>query len=281
MLIQQVALVSRTKKIKMSELTLVAAALQKQATRDLGPIWNVQATVDVFEKLNDVPVGYWPIIIQDSLNGISAEGYHTDRYRQPFSLVKYSDVWKLTCSHELCEMLVDPFGSRMVGSGSIKSDQGRVNYLVEVCDPCEDDQFAYYINGIRVSDFYTPNYFDPVKASGVRYSFSGSITEPKQVLKDGYLSWLDPTTAQWWQANYFDNDIVFNNITDKMGLQEGTLRARIDRITNPPLQSTDPIKQQNELIMKHAANQKVTGDKIEAHWEQEINRLLKPKDIIS
>jgi hypothetical protein len=49
MFTQQIALVSKTKKIKVSELQQVAAALQKQATRDLGPIWDVQATVQRFD----------------------------------------------------------------------------------------------------------------------------------------------------------------------------------------------------------------------------------------
>jgi len=38
MLTHQIALVSKTRHIKTSDLSKVAAALQKQATRDLGPI---------------------------------------------------------------------------------------------------------------------------------------------------------------------------------------------------------------------------------------------------
>jgi hypothetical protein len=33
----------------------IAAALQKQATRDFSPIWEVPATVDGFVRLEDVP----------------------------------------------------------------------------------------------------------------------------------------------------------------------------------------------------------------------------------
>jgi hypothetical protein len=68
MLTHQIALVSKTRHIKSSELSKVAAALQKQATRDLGPIWGIQATVDDFEFLKDVPGGYWPIIIKDNIH---------------------------------------------------------------------------------------------------------------------------------------------------------------------------------------------------------------------
>ena len=35
-----------------------------------------------------------------------------------------------------------------------------MEFLVEVCDPCEVPALGYTVNGVRVSDFYTPRYFD-------------------------------------------------------------------------------------------------------------------------
>lgn len=57
MLLAQIALVPEDDDvgITMSNLTRVAAALQKQVTRDFGPIWEIDATVDAFERLEDVP----------------------------------------------------------------------------------------------------------------------------------------------------------------------------------------------------------------------------------
>jgi hypothetical protein len=97
------------------------------------------------------------------------------------------------------EMLVDPSGMMTKPGPSIILDQGRVEYIVAVCDPCESVSFAYSVNGVTVSDFYTPHYFDPVTASGVRYSFRGEITGPRQILPEGYLAWrtLD---GHWHQA---------------------------------------------------------------------------------
>ena len=60
--------------------------------------------------------------------------------------------------------MVDPFGIGSFGRFP-KEDQGRVSFLVEVCDPSEASDNAYSANGILVSDFYTLNIFDPVKAS--------------------------------------------------------------------------------------------------------------------
>ncbi len=280
MLSKHIALVSKTNKIKSGELQQVAAALQKQATRDLGPIWGIEATVDAFTKLKDVPGGYWPIIIREKIDDPAAAGYHTDRYRQPFALVKHDDGWPLTCSHEMCEMLVDPFGSRMVTSGSIKEGQGRVNYLVEVCDPSEDDGFSYSVNGIMLSDFYTPHYFDPVTTPSIRYSYTGCITKPKEVLKGGYLSWLDPATGKWWQATFFGTELRVDDISGKMDMLEGSLRSRIDRITATPRMTAGVSKAHIKRNKSQAASQEKYGLKNETHWDQEMNRLLKPKRVM-
>jgi hypothetical protein len=205
-LIEHLALVSESQQTDMSDLTRVSAALQKQATRDLLPIWQISATVDAFVSLEDVPTDYWPIIIMDDIGVSGAAGIHQDRNGQPFALVSASedvDQWSLTTSHEVLEMLVDPFGRRLVAGDSIKPGQGRVDYLVEVCDPSEHASFGYSINGVLVSDFYTPSFFDPTPAAGVRYSYTGALDRPRQVVKGGYLSWRNTETGDWWQQTWF------------------------------------------------------------------------------
>ena len=200
MLARHVALVSQTRHVGLDQLAVASAAIQKQITRDFGPIWQIEADIAAFGKLSDVPLGYWPIIIRDDIHEQGAAGIHLNRRNgQPFALVQFSDNWTLTVSHECLEMLADPSGNRTQAGNSVADGQGRVEFLVEVCDPSEAVQFAYSANGVLVSDFYTPNFFDPVAASGVRYSFTGAITEPRQVLDGGYLSWFDPETEHLFQ----------------------------------------------------------------------------------
>src|SRR5262245_5927192 len=97
--------------IEIEELNRVAAALAKQVLRDFEPIWKIDATVDAFAKLEDVPMDYWPIIVQQDIQG--AAGYHEDDNGQPFALVEFETEWSLTASHECLEMLADPFGRRV------------------------------------------------------------------------------------------------------------------------------------------------------------------------
>src|SRR5262245_56394574 len=225
----QVALVSRAKGITQTALSRVAAAVQKQVIRDFGPIWSIQASVDSFPRLEDVPLGAWPSDWHDHSNG-NWLGYHVDQHGQRYALVKHTAGWEQTVSHEVLEMLADPFGNRVVAGQSVKPGQGRVRYLVEVCDPSEDTQWGYTVNGILVSDFYTPHFFDPVRNPAVRYSFTGAITAPHTILRGGYLSWLDPVSGHMWQQVWFGAGKQFRDL-GPADVKARSLRAHVDRLT--------------------------------------------------
>jgi hypothetical protein len=231
-LIHQLALVSETPQAGFSDVSTASAAIQKQIARDFSPLWGVQATIDAFATLQDVPLGYWPVIIRDDIPFPNALGIHLDDNNQPYALVSFNPNWQMTASHEALEMLGDPSGNRLIAGDSPDSSQGRVEFLVEVCDPSEGEAFGYTVNGVLLSDFYTPAYFDPVAAPGVRYSFTGAITEPRQVLSGGYLSWHDPVSDNWFQLQFFGaaQQIV---PLGKLNQSAGSLRSQVDRITNP------------------------------------------------
>lgn len=232
MLTINLALVSEIEDHDPTDLARVGAALQRQVTRDFGPVWDVRATLDVFPKLEDVPVGYWPMMIVEDVEG--AAGIHLDKDGQPFALIEMSDSWSLTASHEMLEMLADPFGNRLVPGPSIKRGQGRVEYLVEVCDPSEAAEFGYTVNDMLVSDFYTPRFFDPVHSSATRYSFTDAVKRPRHVLRGGYLSWHDPKTDRWWQQTWFGSRKEYRDLGVFDVAKHGSLRAFIDANTEHP-----------------------------------------------
>jgi predicted chitinase len=279
-LIRQIALVSQSNLIPRGDVSKVAAAIQKQATRDLSPIWSVSATVDAFDNLDDVPIGYWPLVAMDDINTPGAAGIHEDNNGQPFALISASadlDVWSLTASHEAMEMLVDPFGRRMVAGDALPdSSQVRVSYLVEVCDPCESAEFAYSSNGIRVSDFYTPRYFDPTSADGVQYSFTGAMKGPRQILNGGYLSWQDPETSIWWQATKFDGAQVAIRQLGQLDLTGGkSARSLIDSMTTVETAKTMARPRAVSLLagLAPAVVAKSTSARA-AMWRRGINQIV-------
>ena len=277
MLLHQVGVVAEVSQLALGELMRVAAALQKQASRDFAPIWGVKASVSAFQKLDDVPVGYWPVIVMDNIQQSGAGGVHLDRNGQPYALVQYDDAWSLTASHETLEMLADPFGNRLQASQSLKPGQGRVEYLVEVCDPCEAPGCAYTVNGVTVSDFYTPHFFDPVKSPGVRYSYTGAVKEPRDVLPGGYISWHEPVSDTWWQLLYFDGKKAFRKL-DMTGRHEASLRSAVDARTKRPDSATGRGRASGALrdLALRASGDEASSAKA-AMWRKEIARLLRKR----
>lgn len=235
------ALVVEAPQVSRRAVAEVAAALQRQLVRDVAPIWEVHATIDAFASIEHVPPGYWPILVGDHFPGVESVGIHLDRNGQPFALVEASPSWSLTASHEAIEMVIDPWGNRTVPGGSPLAEtwpedhgpppQGLVDILVEVCDPSGGAQWAYTVNGYLVSDFCTPNYYDPIGAPGVRYSFTGALTGPRQILPGGYLSWRDPGTGEWWQGERVEQpELRFRRI-GRLDEDGRPIRERIDQRT--------------------------------------------------
>ena len=235
-LIRHVALVSDTPSISSAQVASVAAAINKQVVRDFGPLWGVQATVDAFDSLESVPVDYWPVILRDDINQPGAAGYHTDENGQPFALVQVDDTWSLTSSHETLEMLADPFGNRTVAGDPPPqapkpvSDFQRVLYLVETCDPPEDAQYGYHVNGVLVSDFITPHYYDPSGATGVQFSFRGHIKAPHEVLEAGYVSFGNPVDNHWYQIVVQNSKVMLRDL-GVLKTKGKSLRETIDHHT--------------------------------------------------
>lgn len=235
MLPRHVAIVSQSSSVPFGAVARAAGAIQKQVTRDFSRTWKITATVTAFQTLDDVPVDYWPIIIEDNINQPGAAGYHTDDNGQPFSLVSSEGNWALTTSHECLEMLADPFGNRTVaGSQPQQADQSvvnlsRVNYLVEVCDPCESEDDTYSVNGIALSDFITPRYYDPSVATGARYDFMGKIKNPHEVLAGGYVSFGNPATNEWYQVLVDASGNAKTVSLGKLSAKHGSLREQLDK----------------------------------------------------
>ena len=233
----RVGVIDKTGAIDPQELAAVATALNLQVSRDFSPIWQVSATVSALPGASHAPPGVWPIFVVNNLPPTEG-GVHLTKRHQPYALVETGPSWSLSASHECLEMLADPSGSRLYASSAIAVEgnnivdaPGKFEYLVEVCDPSENVPFSYLVDGVVVSDFYTPHFFDPTAASGVRYSFTGSLTRPRQVLKGGYISWLNPETDTLQQLQYFSDTPVIKDLGSAASGK--SLRESVDAVTRP------------------------------------------------
>lgn len=249
MLTQHIALVPETYGVNPSELARVSAALQKQVTRDLAPFWGVTATVDAFPKLEDVPVGYWPIVLSFKRLGPRA-GVHLDRNGAPYAQIEMTALWPLHASRACLEMLINPYGMRTVSVRSPRADQGPADLLVEICAPCQDARYAYNVNDLLLSDFCTPAFFGETSASE-RYSFTGAIEYPFQVLPGGHVTWRDALSDRWWRKSYHD-DLELDAELDATRPRFGAPRAVISGDTQlelpPDTVSTQLIERTNASL---------------------------------
>jgi hypothetical protein len=65
--------------------------------------------------------------------------------------------------------------------------QGTVEYLIDVCAPCQDISAAYAIDGVAVSDFCTKAFFG---SAGQVFSFTGAVCEAFEPAANGVVTWL-------------------------------------------------------------------------------------------
>jgi hypothetical protein len=205
-----VGLVDRTGDIDPAYLATVAGALNEQVQADFAPVWHVRASVGVYHPKDVEASHMWRVEMVAHLDEPGALGYHTNLASgQPISLVQYDPLqWPGIASHEVLEMLADPFGTRMhqarlpVGLEAQHRDFGlrhpssRVSYLLEVCDPCEAT--SYSVGGVDLSDFLHPAWYrtnaDPLASA----SHAGGVVQPRQVAPGGYVSFA--VGDEWFQV---------------------------------------------------------------------------------
>jgi hypothetical protein len=249
-------------------------AINLQVTRDLPQFWSTSATVIYLPSPDKVPAGIWPVQLVSTLPA-GEGGYHTDEHKQPYAQVIASpndSTWTIDASHEIIEMLVDPWGNRMQSSvaieivdGKIQDGTGQFNYLVEACDPCEDNQYAYTVNGIAVSDFITPRFYDPLVTSGTRYSFTGAIQAPRQILPGGYISFVDLQQNNWEQLLWVDPSKPPTIQALPMPDADKSLREWIDGLAGAKQMGTVSRKvktSKEKALVKYSAKRLAAMDKI-------------------
>lgn len=194
----KVALIDQSKAgLPPGDLAQYAAALQQQVDNDLAPAWGVRADISVLAAGDSLPEGTWALKIVDSLPG--AGGVHLDDNGQPYAAAVTGPELSIAISHELLEMLVDPFGNRFTPAADIDPAGGRqqVFYLVEVGDPCEVS--SYEIDGVQVSDFILPSFYDPNATGPVDHLGVLAGPLPQRVPNGCYISWIDPRDWRWHQ----------------------------------------------------------------------------------
>lgn len=214
-----------------SDVTRVAAALQQQVLQHLRPVWGVFASIIARNPGESLPDNAWCVYLKDALDARLSGVHYYKAGGAPYALVStVEDSWSISASHEVLEMLADPKTDTFRRAMDPNRTVGLVDYLMEICDPCQHDSCAYKIDNVWVSDFYGPSYFDVNTEEG-RLSVNNKIRRPLQILPGGYVSFRDArgdmyiaTTMDGQQANY-------RKIVDFHAMPGETAREQIDFAT--------------------------------------------------
>jgi hypothetical protein len=188
----RVQVINDSRHLTDDEITAALPAVQTQVHRDFAPPWGIDASLEFVEKKRQPDPGAWWIAFIDYARHAGEEGNHfLTKSGLPFGRVfvqstrKVAQEWTSAFSHELLELLADPDTNVVASRGTTRKNS--VWYAYEVCDPCSDDSYGYKIDGVLVSDFVYPAWFESFQKQGARFDHRKLIAKPFQVLPLGYV----------------------------------------------------------------------------------------------
>ncbi len=192
--------------VKDDEVEKAVNALQKQVNNDLSKYWGKSAKLTFVPKGQKIPRDQCWMAIMDNTDQAGAGGYH-DLTDQGLPMAKvfaktemdHGNEWTTAASHELCEMTIDPW----INLAAIieNEDHGMRLWAYEVSDPCEIDAQGYKIDGVLVSDFITPQWYEPgaINYRNVKFDHMGHLKQPFEILEGGYGQVFDILKGNGWQ----------------------------------------------------------------------------------
>jgi hypothetical protein len=188
---RQITIINQSTLVSDQDAQTMVAAINQQLNSHFLPVWGMLSIpVTYAGKVTAAPG--WTIALMDTLDDAEALGYHSeDQDGRIYGVVgaKASlDAGKKVLtgdysvasilSHEVLELAAD-----VHCAGWADSNQG---YLValEVCDPVQSDW--YTLAGCSVSNFVTPDWFDPYAPRGTKFDYLGKLHRPFSMDKGGY-----------------------------------------------------------------------------------------------
>ena len=191
-----IAILNQSTLVSSADAATMTQAIAAQVRLDAAPLWDrAPAAVVFYTDAAAIPATAHGIAIvdtiQDQPQGVL--GFHTeDRGGKLWGVVAAKPEldnggqvttgdWSVstTLSHEVLEMFVDPNCNLWANDG-----QGSA-YSFEVCDPVEAP--SYTVNGVSVSNFVTPSWFDPLAPATAQFDKLGLLNAAFGILKGGYV----------------------------------------------------------------------------------------------
>lgn len=182
---------NRTTVVTPDEISAAIAAVQSQVALDFIPAWGSPA-----------PLAYKLVFLDEDPSAPGALGYHDLEGDVPVSYILCKTTKDAgvsvssVLSHEVLEMIVDPITNRVIMEDPVGDGKAFTLYMAEVCDAVEQD--SYVVNGVEVSNFVLPAWFDSSNTTGP-FDFGKKLTKALELLPHGsYIALLQGTSAAGW-----------------------------------------------------------------------------------
>lgn len=206
----RIGVVSKVKEIDLEQLRKIVVAINKQLALHFAPYWAIEAQATVFSSTTLIPSGYFPVTIEYDI-GEDLGGFHgVDDDGIPFGKVRYSSKVSYVLSHEILEMVHNPYLKKFRKTTGFKENEDDPLYVEEVADAT--DGKGYLIDGIEVSNFITPDWFNRVHVENIKYDFLGLLKRPRELYEGGYISWLS-VQGEYWQAVKTKGKLLIRKLT--------------------------------------------------------------------
>ena len=172
------------------------------------------------------PANAWKLVFADTSDVADILGLHNyTPGGKPISYVFVVDDMKygynptVTATHEICEMIADPWISQAFQVNNTQF------YAQEIGDPVEADELGFTISvpgfpDVVCSDFVLPNWFIP--GAPPKYDFLDHCTQPLQLKPGGYMS-IFQSGSGWHQiyAQTVSGVVAKANMGDGIMKQDG------------------------------------------------------------
>lgn len=161
------------------EVAAVVLAVGRQLAQHVAPIWGAVPAIEFVSKGG--PVEGCPCSISDTPDVADALGYHDEGpdgvpYIKVFVIP--GNDWRVTLSHEVLELALD-------AAANLWADgPDGLDYAREACDA--DQGGTYTIDGVSVSNFVYPAFFDPKAGPDEKLDYMDRLSRPFMTGPDGY-----------------------------------------------------------------------------------------------
>lgn len=187
-----IAVVCNSINLGAADFNKAVAAIQRQVSEHLSPIWNCDAQIQPFTHINQVPNGYSII----TLESLPENCFERVLAVEPIICkLLVTKTWTFNLSRIILQTVTNPFFKQFECNNEIV-------YSVDVCAPCGASE--YEIDCVVVSDFVKPDYYKNKQTTTTTYQGVNLFFAKR----GSYVYGFDIEKNKWFLSSFFASNAM-------------------------------------------------------------------------